>query len=127
MLFVTVILCTPTSNAQVLISICKLFGMNDNNIQDGIIAQKFISIGALAFLNSFLIPNLVYNLSELMFFETNSRKDRSKLPKYFGYLLINSIILPISQIGEIVHFIDKAMSHEGRQDIQKRLNQNMIV
>ena len=122
MLFVTVILCTPTSNAQVLIWICKLFGMNEKNIQEGIVAQKFISIGALAFLNSFLIPNLVYNLSELMFFETKSKKDRSKLKKYFGYLLINSIILPISQIGQIISFIDKAMDHKGRQDIQKRFN-----
>ena len=36
------------------------------------ILNKFINIGSMAFLNSLLIPQLVYNMTQLMFFDTES-------------------------------------------------------
>ena len=76
-------------------------GFGKEDINKFIVLNKFIVIGSTAFLNSFLIPTLVYNFSEMMHFETKSKKDRSKLLKYFLYLLINAIILPLAQFDQI--------------------------
>lgn len=98
LLFFTLILCSPNNNAGVLMDICNSFGFSDKDIAEWQVVTKFVVIGSTAFLNSFMIPQLVYNLSELMYFSTKSKKDQSKLGKYFIYLFINAIILPLAQL-----------------------------
>lgn len=99
LLFLTVILCSPNNNAQAMMSGLEEIGIDKKLQRRVVVFEKFIIIGSTAFLNSFLIPTLVYNLSEMMHFQTKSRKDQSKLLKYFLYLFINAIILPLAQIS----------------------------
>lgn len=50
----------------------------------------------LVFYNSILIPQLVFWTSEFLFYETVSSKTTSKTGKYFFYLLMNTLILPLT-------------------------------
>lgn len=45
-----------------------------------------------------------------MFFETESSKDKSKLRKYFFYLFINAIILPLTQFDQILDFVNALLT-----------------
>ena len=68
--------------------------------------RQLVEILAIAFLNSFLIPFLIYNLNEQIKFQTNSAKDSYRLLKYYFYLFLNTILLPILQISQIIDFFN---------------------
>jgi hypothetical protein len=56
---------------------------------------------AMALFNSLLIPTLVYWSNEYLFFEQKSIKTNSRLKKYFFYLMIIVIILPLTNLNDI--------------------------
>ena len=72
MLFLTVVICAPNNNASVMLGALNRIGITGDILDKYQILNKFINIGSMAFLNSLLIPQLVYNMTQLMFFDTES-------------------------------------------------------
>ena len=88
--FVTILLLTPSQNVYFLKRSASTLGM-DTSSQYYIAFAEFMSI---AIINSLLMPNAVYYLTEFQSFELKSRQESSRLNKYFVFLLLNTIILP---------------------------------
>ena len=79
----------------------------------------------MALFNSFFIPTIVYQISELLFLETKQDKDKSKMRKYFFYLLMISFILPLVNQTEILS-IFTMITDKGINTIQDKMNRNLI-
>lgn len=126
LLFLTLIMCSPNNNAGTMMALLDRLGFDKDDVKKWDIVNKFIVIGSTAFLNSFLIPTLVYNLSELMHFGTNSTKDKSKLLKYFVYLLINAIILPLAQLDQITEFLGQLSDPEKLLKLRDKFSENLV-
>ena len=60
----------------------------------------------LAVYNSGVIPQVVFWTTEFMYFETISNKETRKMNMYFFYILINTIILPLTELGDISSVIE---------------------
>lgn len=121
MLFLTIIFCAPNNNAYMLLQALNRLGITGDILNEYQILNKFIKIGSIAFLNSFLIPQLVFNLTQLMFFETESAKDKSKLRKYFFFLFTNAIILPLTQFDQILDFVNALLTQQGMNKISEKI------
>jgi hypothetical protein len=67
---------------------------------------------AMAFFNSFFIPMFVYYVSQYLFFETKYEKEKSKMHKYFFYMLLISFIMPLLNQSELLK-VFKILSEEG--------------
>jgi len=55
----------------------------------------------LTFYNTAVIPTVIFLAAEYLFFETISSKETTKMNSYFFYILINTIILPLTELGDI--------------------------
>ena len=65
---------------------------------------------AMAFFNSFFIPTIVLYTTEFLFFEMKSDKVQSRMMKMFFYLMMSTIILPITKlddIGKLFEFVSQ--------------------
>ena len=82
---------------------------------------------SIAFFNSFLIPMMVFYTTECMFFETVSARTKNRLNKYYFFILMNTIILPLCQFYEIKEFI-QYISEDGFQykDFFDKVSNNVI-
>jgi hypothetical protein len=79
----------------------------------------------MAFFNSFFIPTLVLYITEFLFFEQKSHRVQSRMKKMYFYLMMNTIILPITRLDDIGKFI-AFVSDEGFREMQKLINENLI-
>lgn len=95
----TIVLLTPINFTQLL-----------NKFLEGILGEDseyigFLKSGTTPFVlvtcNSLIIPQAVYYTSYYMNFETKSSQYISMLLKYFFYLGVNTIILPITGLENI--------------------------
>ena len=97
--FLTIIFSTPITNPKLINS-----GLVDIVGEDSQAYQfffKMIGPMAMALFNSLFIPMLVFWISEYLFFEQKSSRVQSRLRKYFFYLIINTIFLPITKLDTI--------------------------
>lgn len=62
---------------------------------------KAIKPLAMATFNSFFIPTIVLYTTEFLFFEMKSQRVKSRMNKMFFYLMMSTIILPITKLDDI--------------------------
>ena len=74
--------------------------------QDILFWAMIVEIPAIAVTNSVLIPQIVFYIGEFTFYQTYTKKDISKTFKYFVYIFINAIILPIAQFTQILDLVN---------------------
>lgn len=103
MLIITVFVSTPTRQADFMVKMVDFLTPGD--MQDVMTSAMVIEVLSITLTNSIIIPQIVYFFSEFLFYETRTQKDVSKIFKYFLFLFINAIVLPITRISQIVDFI----------------------
>ena len=79
----------------------------------------------LALFNSFFIPTLVSLTTEYVTFELKSNKIKSKLYKFYFYLLMNTVLLPITQFDDIKSLLI-FVSESNIYQVQEKINSNLI-
>lgn len=61
-----------------------------------------------------------------MFYETRTQKDISKLFKYFFFIFVNAIILPIARISQILDAVNLLYKNKRFIDFREQFSLNMI-
>mmetsp|Transcript_29399 Transcript_29399/g.44436 ORF Transcript_29399/g.44436 Transcript_29399/m.44436 type:complete len:185 (+) Transcript_29399:1692-2246(+) len=120
----TILFSTPITNAKLINS-----GLQDVVGEDSQAYQFFFKmIGpiGMAIFNSFFIPMLVFWTTEYLFFEKKTTKVQSRLRKYFFYLIVNTIFLPITKLDTIKQLLDYVQSVGLLKLVQQRINNNLI-
>ena len=79
----------------------------------------------LALYNSLIIPSLVVYLTEALFFEKESSKVISRLRKFYGYMMINTIFLQLTKIYDINRLIGKSID-DGVTSIPELISAHLI-
>jgi hypothetical protein len=95
----TVTIVTPSANIQLLTDTAKFLKLKKFANVTGIMTYTAfdygIKVSALALTNSFIIPFLVYYFIEWMKWEKHSDRERAKLWRYFFYICMNTLVLPL--------------------------------
>ena len=64
-------------------------------------AEGVVKPMSMMFVNTMVIPNVVYMFTDLAFFNVKSDKITSRLHKYFFYLVLNSLIIPVFNLNDM--------------------------
>ena len=100
--FSTIVLSSTFFDNSILL---KSFVDNNMNVnRDSVMYGYFVQAMqplSMAFFNSFFIPTLVLYTTEFLFFEMKSHKVKSRMNKMFFYLMMSTIILPITNLYDI--------------------------
>ena len=80
----------------------------------------------LAAYNSGIIPTLVLQQTEFIFFELESQKVLSRLYKFFFFMILSTVFLQLTKIDDINHLI-QFMVEEGAWSIARLIDNNLIM
>lgn len=129
----TIIVVTPSNNILFLTNTVKFLKLNQFANTTGIMTYTAIDYGikvtALALCNSFIIPFLVYYFVEFMKWEKHSDRERSKLWRYFFYIIFNTLILPLLNFEQFVDFMNKDRKRNITQTVrywQNTVSPNLV-
>ena len=122
-LFTSVIASSPVAWAQYL-----ALQVNTNvhsEEQKGMILPMLAPF-VLAGYNSGVIPTLVLQQTNFIFFELESQKVLSRLYKFYFFMILSSVFLQLTKIDDINHLI-KFTVQEGAWSIARLIDNNLIM
>lgn len=125
LLVLTIFVSTPIRQADFLVRYLNF--LLPGKQKDLMTTAMCVEVLSITFTNSFLIPQLVYNVAEFLFYETRTQKDISKMFKYFFYIFINAIILPLAQFTQIIDIVKFIYRPQESFDVfQEQFGANLI-
>lgn len=122
-MFTTVIAASPVAWAQYL-SLQVTTKVQDEERQGKILPM--LAPLVLAAYNSGIIPTLVLQQTEFIFFELESQKVLSRLYKFFFFMILSTVFLQLTKIDDINHLI-QFMVEEGAWSIARLIDNNLIM
>lgn len=102
----TVLLLTPLNFTRALNGFIRKVLGEDSELLDE--AYSMTTPFILVLCNSGIIPQVVFWTTEFMYFETRSEQVLNRLRKYFFFIFVNAIILPITSLENVNSVIGHA-------------------